>query len=429
MKKQNLMRISILSIAFLATSLLTINAQTVVGTLGRLQTTTTSKNGKQIAIVGDENGNPISLAGMSLFWSNAGDSSDFYNAATVNHLADNWKVSIVRAAMGVKEDWDGGTGYVDNPQGQMTKIRKVIDAAIAKDIYVIVDYHTHNAEDYESEAITFFTDIAKIYGNNDHIIYEIYNEPINQSWSQIKSYAINVIKEIRKEDPDNLIIVGNPQWCQRVDEPAADPIRINGQPDPNLAYTMHFYAGSHEQWLRDRTRKAMEDGAPIFVTEWGSVNADGDGGVVVGETNAWLEFMEDYHLSHANWNLGDKNEGSSVVSSGAGVSGLQNNQLTNAGNFIRTEILEIASNLVLSTENFNLNGEQISLFPNPATDIINLETSKTNITSVKIVDIQGRQVFSNDYNSLKASIDVSSLSKGIYIMEINNTAGTQFVVK
>ncbi len=443
MKKQNLMRISILSIAFLATSLLTINAQTVVGTYGRLQVTTIQKgNNNNFPIVGDENGNPISLGGMSLFWSNAGDSFDGYTSQTVNHLVDDWDIAIIRAAMGVKEDWDNGNGYVDNPQGQMVKIRNVIDAAIAKGIYVIVDYHTHNAENYKTEAITFFKEIATLYGNNDNIIYEIFNEPIGDYddaarrnlWNNtIKPYAEDVIDEIRNIDPDNLIVVGTPYFDQGVD--IASENQIN---DNNVAYALHFYAGAlfngnentdHTTGGRQKALTALGRGAALFVTEWGTVDSDGAGSPDIDKSNDWFDFMEENHISHANWAVSDKNEGASVVNSGQGIIGLLNNQLTETGNYVRNKLKEIAANQQLSTENFTLNGEQISLFPNPATDILNLETSKTNITSVKIVDMQGRQVLSNDYNSLKASINVSSLSKGIYIMEINNTAGTQFVVK
>ncbi len=439
-KQQATMRKGLLSMAFLATSLLSVNAQTVVGTFGRLQTTTIQKNGKEIAIVGAENGTPISLAGMSLFWSNdwEGATNNFYNAESINHVADNWKISIIRAAMGVKEEWDDGRGYVDNPQGQTAKIKKVIDAAIAKGIYVIIDYHTHYAEKYQSQAITFFGQMAKEYGNYPNVIYEIYNEPLGDSkdttrtpWPVVKNYADDVIKAIRVEDPDNLIVVGTPTWAQEVDKPASDPIKIDGKEDANLAYTLHFYAGSegHKEGLRDRAQKAMEDGAPLFVTEWGSVNANGDGGVDMNETNKWLDFMKEYHLNHVNWNLGDKNEGSSAIKHKAGVTGLKNDELTNAGNFIKQKLTEIAEDQTLSTENFSLNGEAISVYPNPAADRMTISTKNTSITSVKIIDMQGREVLKNNYKSTKATIDVSALSKGFYVLQLNNKTSRKIIIE
>ncbi|MFL1897196.1 cellulase family glycosylhydrolase [Aquimarina sp. 2-A2] len=311
----------------------TICAQTVVQKHGRLQV-----NGNKIV---NKNNVPTSLAGNSLFWSNAGDSSDFYNAETVSHLASNWNSSIIRVAMGVKETWDGGTGYIDSPEAQKNKIRKVIDAAIANGIYVIIDWHTHEAEKYQSEAVTFFTEMAQLYGDKDNVIYEIYNEPIGQSWSEIKSYANAVIAGIRSKDPDNLIIVGSSTWSQDVDIASNDPINDN-----NTAYTLHFYAGTHSQGLRNKAITAMNNGIPLFATEWGSVNADGNGSSNVAETEKWMAFFKEHSISHANWAISDKNEGASSVQSGAGVSGLQSNQLTATGNFIKSIIKNWSGNIV-----------------------------------------------------------------------------------
>ncbi|MEO0333513.1 MAG: glycoside hydrolase family 5 protein, partial [Bacteroidota bacterium] len=315
-----------------------ISAQSVVGQYGRLRV-----QGNQIV---DKNGDPVSLAGNSLFWSNAGDVADYYNSTTVNHLADDWNSSIVRAAMGVKETWDGGTGYIDNPQQQEAKIRKVIDAAIAKGIYVIVDWHSHEAERYQSEAVSFFRKMARLYGNRPNIIYEIYNEPINQSWSEIKTYAEAVTAAIRSEDPDNLIIVGTPFYSQRVDVASNSPL-----PDNNTAYTLHFYAGTHRQELRDKAIQAMNNGIALFVTEWGSVSASGDGAIAEVETQRWMDFLREKNISHANWTVADKAESSCIVQPGRGVSGLTSNQLTPSGRLVKGIIQKWSDNPGGGSEN------------------------------------------------------------------------------
>ena len=108
---------SIFQILFFALAMnFSLLAQTPVEKHGRLQV-----QGNKIV---DKNGEVTSLAGNSLFWSNAGDTSDFYNAETVNHLADDWNSSIIRVAMGVKESWDEGRGYIDSPAAQKAKINK-----------------------------------------------------------------------------------------------------------------------------------------------------------------------------------------------------------------------------------------------------------------------------------------------------------------
>ena len=90
---------------------------------------------------------------------------------------------------------------------------------------MIIDWHSHHAHDYEAEAIAFFEEMAQTYGEHPNVIYEIYNEPMQISWSNtVKPYSESVIAAIRSIDPDNLIIVGSPTWSQDVDVVAQDPI-------------------------------------------------------------------------------------------------------------------------------------------------------------------------------------------------------------
>src|SRR5688500_10168546 len=229
-------------------------------------------------------GQPASFAGNSLFWSNTGWGGErYYNADVVRWLKSDWKSTLVRAAMGVE---DSG-GYLQDRNGNLARVRAVVDAAIANDLYVIIDWHSHHAESYRNDAIAFFQEMARTYGTRNHVIYEIYNEPLQISWSgTIKPYAQAVINAIRAIDPDNLIVVGTPSWSQDVDVAAAD--RVSGS---NIAYTLHFYAGTHGQYLRDKAQTALNRGAALFVTEWGSVSANGDCAVATGDTNIWMSFI------------------------------------------------------------------------------------------------------------------------------------------
>ena len=153
---------------------------------------------------------PVALAGNSFFWSNDGWGGEaFYTSSTVEYLTEQWQTSIIRIAMGVE---DTG-GYISSPTSNLAKVKTLIDAGIAQGRYVIVDWHSHNAEAYQAQAVAFFTEIAQTYGHHSNIIYEIYNEPLNVSWtSVIKPYAQTVIDAIRAVDPDNLILVGTPNW-------------------------------------------------------------------------------------------------------------------------------------------------------------------------------------------------------------------------
>lgn len=287
---------------------LSMLASTPVATHGAL-----SVNGNRII---DTSGNPVSFAGPSLFWSNKGwGANRYYNAKVIKSVKNNWNASIVRAAIGATKKG----GYLSNPANNLKKAFKVIDAAIAEGIYVIVDWHSHDAEKHPEAAAEFFTKIARRYGHTPNVIYEIYNEPLNNTdWStQIKPYAEKIIAVIRDIDPDNIIVVGTQSWSQDVDKAAEDPIKNV----TNLAYALHFYAGTHKQELRDKAKIALDKGLALMVTEWGTVNANGDGAIDKEETQRWLDFMRENHLTHCNWALNDKRESASQLKPGTKANG------------------------------------------------------------------------------------------------------------
>jgi hypothetical protein len=277
-----------------------------------------------VRVVGNEvqfGGPGTSVAGNSFFWSNGRFGQDlFYTAETVRWLAQDWGSRIVRAAMAVD---NGQTpieevgGYLTVPLDNKRNVQAVVNAAIENGIYVIIDYHAHTAERDPQAAVDFFSEMASLYAGYNNVIYEIYNEPVNAGWPQIKAYAEQVIPAIRQRDPDNLIVVGTPFYSQQVDVAAADPLDDN-----NVAYTLHFYAASHGDDLRNRATTAMNNGIALMVTEWGSTNADGFGQPNEGATQQWMNFLRQNNISHCNWAVADQGEGSaSSLVRGASPSG------------------------------------------------------------------------------------------------------------
>ncbi|UCG47279.1 MAG: cellulase family glycosylhydrolase, partial [Phycisphaerales bacterium] len=325
-----------------------------------------SVNGNRIV---DQNDQPISFAGMSFFWTNDGwGGSKYYNADCLNWLVSDWGVTIVRAAMGVE---DGG-GYLDSPTNNKDRVKTIVDASIAAGIYVLIDWHSHNAEDYEAQAIAFFEEMATTYGGYDNVIYEIYNEPLSGcSWpNDIKPYAEAVIAAIRAIDPDNLIIVGSPEWSQRVDLPAADP--ITGY--INIAYTIHFYPDmGHTQWLRDRGTAAMNAGIALMATEWGPKGTPGH-----EETLAWMNWCELNYVSHTAWAVNDKDEPWSILDPWIGMEtgGWTEEDLSTRGQILKDICLNWddtptppeGDNLALNQPAFSSSDESGSYGPGNAVD-------------------------------------------------------------
>ena len=267
---------------------------------------------------------PIALAGVSLFWSQW--MGQFYDEAVVAHLAEAWRADLVRAAVGVHES----SGYLFDPETELAKLTRVVDSALRHGIYCIIDWHAH--ERHTNEACAFFAEAARRFGGNEHVIYEVFNEPLDLPWATVKAYAERVIEAIRKHDPLNLIIVGTPCWSQHVDEAAAAPLA-----DANVAYALHFYAGTHGAELRARAERAMAAGACLFVSEWGAVNADGNGPVAAASVREWLAFLRKHLLSHAAWAVSNKAEGASFLKPDvpARPSEWTENSLTESGRVVR----------------------------------------------------------------------------------------------
>lgn len=256
-----------------------------------------------------ERGDTVVLRGMSFGWHNFWPR--FYNAGAVAWLAKDWNCSVVRAAMGIEPEG----GYLKDPVGATAKVKAVVDAAIKQGVYVIIDWHSHNINTAEAKA--FFKEMATAYGAYPNVIYEIFNEPDQESWAEVKKYSEEVIAAIRSVDKENIILVGSPHWSQDVHLAAEDPIKGVD----NIMYTLHFYAATHKAGLRDRATAALKKGLPIFISESAGMEASGDGPINDREWEEWISWAERHGISWITWSVSDKDETCSVLQKTAGSSG------------------------------------------------------------------------------------------------------------
>ncbi|MCL1967929.1 MAG: glycoside hydrolase family 5 protein [Fibromonadales bacterium] len=269
---------------------------------------------------GSKNGSGVQVRGVSFGWSTQ-EAARFYAAVPVKRMAEVWKAEIVRAAYGsTSSDFSG-----QQAGRNRGRIETVVEAAIENDIYVIIDWHSHNAHNEVQQSKDFFGYMAEKYGSYDNVIFEIFNEPVCRansttntscaaseriSWAEIKSYAEQIIPVIR-EHSSNLILVGTPQWSQRVQDVIGNKLN-----DENVGYVYHFYAASHSLggW-RNNIENALNSGVPIFITEYGTTNSDGGQNNNYNTHNAdrtdeWHGFMDEKKISSAAWQISDKYEGS-----------------------------------------------------------------------------------------------------------------------
>ena len=254
--------------------------------------------------------------------------SNFVNEDSLKYLKENLNINVFRIAMYTKEG-----GYIDN-KSIKDKVIDTVEIAKKLDLYVIIDWHIlsdNNPNTYKDEAIKFFKEMATKYKDYDNVIFEICNEPNgNTSWEDIKRYANEVIPEIRKIDKTRLILVGTPNWSQYVDKAADNKLEFD-----NIMYTLHFYSGTHKEWLKEKVEYALSKDLPIFASEFGTTNADGNGGVYKDETIKWINYLNKNNISYINWSLCDKNESSALLKPGTDYKNITDNDLSESGKIIK----------------------------------------------------------------------------------------------
>ena len=291
----------------------------------------------------------VMLRGMSLFWSDATGSA-YYNSSVISWAAQSLGIDVFRFAMGVQYyDSDGGSNspvanaYIGNESGKEGQLDNMVRAAIENDVYIIVDWHSHRAEKEQSQAVSFFTKMATKYKDVPNIIWEVYNEPTKgMSPSTIAGYANAVIGAIRNSGSKNLALVGTPDWSQMTSGSCGT---VN---QSNVGYVFHFYAASHSlSSFKGNIESCLNAGNAVFVTEWGTTDANGSGSVNTSEAGNWTNYMDQKMISNCNWSLrhadvtenGQKKTEASAMFKGEDVlnnkSLLSSAQYTTSGSFVK----------------------------------------------------------------------------------------------
>lgn len=306
-----------------ASEALSADASTPYGQHGTLHV----ENGK----LTDENGSVVQLYGMSthgIAWF-----PQYINYDSFRTLRDDWNTNCIRLAMYTAESG----GYCAGGDKEQLKqlVKDGVSYATELGMYVIVDWHILSDCDpnqNKDEAIAFFREMTEAFADNDNVLYEICNEPNGgTSWDSIKSYAEEVIPVIRVQKPDAVILVGTPTWSQEIDKAAASPLA-----DANVMYTLHFYAGTHKDDLRNRLETCVQNGLPVFVSEFGMCDASGNGANDFDSTTKWLDLLNKYQISFCCWNLANKDESSSVFkASSTALSDWTDDDFNESGRWIR----------------------------------------------------------------------------------------------
>jgi endoglucanase len=270
--------------------------------------TPVAKNG-QLKVIGtklcNQYGNPIQLRGMSthgIQWYGWGSC---LTAASLDALAYDWGADVLRISLYVQEG-----GYETDPAGFTAQVNRLIEEATARGMYALVDWHQLTPGDPNfnlARAKTFFSAIANTHKNKTNIIYDICNEPNSgATWAKIKTYADQMIPFIRAIDNDAVILVGTHGWSTMglSGDGSLQDIFNNPLTFPNIMYTFHFYARDHRTQYLNQLNTAS-DRLPVFVTEFGTQEASGDGANDFAMAQQFIDLMRNKKISWTNWNYSD----------------------------------------------------------------------------------------------------------------------------
>ena len=406
-----------------------------VSQYGQLMTGKNSQGKGQIygSCEGVKDGAEVQVRGMSLYWSLMPQAVEYWSEEGVSTMVRDMNIQIVRAAMATgNEDWNNGyKGYGSDPTTQMNLMKTVVEAAIKNDIYVIIDWHSHNANEQTNSAKDFFSKMAQEYGKYDNVIFELFNEPTDVSWNTIKTYADQVVSAIR-EHSDNLILVGTPRWDQNPHAPIGNEVN---DPKKNTAYTLHYYANSHcwsgsydwsdPTWGGDcegtKGEKAMNAGLSVFVSEWGTANSDGNGNPDQSRNKSWQDYMNKHKLSWANWSASYINEGTAAFQDGSNKNSLQ---YTTSGNLVKGYL---ATN---PTSYKACKAEEEVGIKAPAIAggfSVSLEGKTLNIAggnaNVEIYSLLGNKFMAVE--NVSGALSLASLPSGSYVVRVNTKEGSK----
>ncbi|MBZ0327655.1 MAG: choice-of-anchor B family protein [Altibacter sp.] len=103
-------------------------------------------------------------------------------------------------------------------------------------------------------------------------------------------------------------------------------------------------------------------------------------------------------------------------------------EVTDGSGNTNTCTFELTVEEVLGTNDVNLESG-LAIYPNPTSNVITISSKHVNLSSVAIMDVLGKQVYTaNTIDSETTTIDISGFSKGMYFVKINNST-TKKIIK
>ena len=237
------------------------------------------------------------------------------------HIAQAWNSNVVRLSV-------HPGAWKHRRSASLAKLDRDVRAALAARMFVIIDWHSigwpngwymipppewgADVDQYNSSLILangFWGEIARRYGGDGRIAFELWNEPIfdpddpgdpARRWASLKRSLQKLIATIRQHG-QNLVLATGDRWAYDL-----RGIRANRLGDGNVAYVWHVYAGhdgnSSSAWAQKLDN--LQTVAPVLVTEWGfgrDPSAHYNGTAASFGNKFISDFLDARGLHHTAW--------------------------------------------------------------------------------------------------------------------------------
>ena len=195
-------------------------------------------------------------------------------------------------------------GWLNHSEELKPIIENLIDIATENDMYVLLDWHSYHSIDggdvtiYQTEQEEFFRYFSGKYANNDNILYEVHNEPYQNTATELLPSVMSCSSIIRSNNEDAIIICGYGKSDNGKSAVNDMNYIFNEVNNLNIFISPHLYTGDQST---TEIKDCINANIPIFVSEWGNSSLSGDNKLNYSVGYEMFELLYANNISNALW--------------------------------------------------------------------------------------------------------------------------------
>jgi aryl-phospho-beta-D-glucosidase BglC (GH1 family) len=215
-------------------------------------------------------------------------------------MRQGWNANVVRLSLN-QFFWLRSSPQYD--ASYAAELARVVAAVEQAGMDVILDNHRSSSPYMaDADAVVFWQEVASIYRNDPHVLFELFNEPHDITWdlwlnggTAPSGPAVHGMQElyntVRATGANNLVVVGGLNWAYELS--GVSTHRVVGN---NIVYATHPYDYPGKQaddW--DRAFGALAQTDPVIATEFGNYDCS------KGYYQAFVDYARAHKISWTAW--------------------------------------------------------------------------------------------------------------------------------